>query len=230
MRPGRTIVAAMSALALVATGGVLRLGLEAQSKPPTSSELLYLPRGPFLRALAFGHEETLADLIYIWALNYYSSYQKEARRQYLSAVFSDAITELDPRFTESYVIGAMVMSLEYRQPDDALKLYQKGLRAMPTNWELAYWAGWECYSSKRFLDARSYWRSASKMPGAPPFFMRLAARMLEKAGDLDAAISEYEQLLDDAPDEKTRAVVARWLERMKAERQAQRSSTERSDQ
>lgn len=229
MRHRRAIAVALAALALVTAAGAMRLGLEAQRKPETSSELLYLPRGPYLRALAIGHEETLADLVYIWALNYYSSYQnKEVRRQYLAAVFNDAITELDPRFTESYVIGALVMSLEYGQPDAALKLYEKGLEAMPENWELAYWAGWECYSAKRYLDAREYWRRAATMPQAPVTLMRLAARMLEKAGDMDAAIAEYEQLLQQTADEKTRAIVARWLERMRAERRFGQTSRERT--
>lgn len=229
MRGRRAIAVALAALALLTATGLLRLGLEARRKPEPSSELLYLPRGPYLRALAIGHEETLADLIYIWALNYYSNYKEKAvRRQYLAAIFNDVITELDPRFTESYVIGALVMSLEYGQPDDALKLYEKGLKAMPENWELAYWAGWECYSAKRYLAAREYWRRAAAMPQAPASLMRLAARMLEKAGDIDEAIAEYEQLLQETSDEKTRAIVARWLERMRAERRSDTPSDERS--
>lgn len=211
-------------LLLLLAGAVetLRLQLEAQRRATPSAELLYLPKGPYLRALAVGHEESLADLIYIWALQYYSNYDKEARRSYLGAVFRDAITELDPRFTEAYMIGALIMSLEYRQTGDALALYDKGLAAMPDNWELAYWAGWESYSQRQFLVARQYWSRAAQMPGAPPQLLRLAARMLERAGDIDAAIAEYRKLYDTSTDERTRRVAASWLQRMLQQRDAQR--------
>jgi hypothetical protein len=43
--------------------------------------------------------------------------------------------------------------------------------------------------------------------------IRLAARMLEKAGDERAAVREYRRLLENAPDEETRQIVARWLDR-----------------
>jgi tetratricopeptide (TPR) repeat protein len=216
----RTLALLVVLVVLFGTTLWIRSWLETQERRAETAELLYLPKGPFLRALALGHEETLADLMYIWALNYYGKYDHDARRGYLDAVFSGAITELDPRFTEAYLIGAMIMSIEYKQPIEALRLYDKGLAAMPENWELAYWAGWECYAGKQYLRARDYWQRASGMPGAPAQLMRLAARMLEKSGDLDAAIVEYERLLDEAQDETTRAVVLRWLERMKGQRQA----------
>lgn len=215
MRAAKAIAIVLAALVLASGVFAARLALEALQSEEPSAELLYLPEGPYLRALALGHEQTAADLLYLWALNYYASYRPDARRGYLTAVFGGAITDLDPRFTEAYLIGALIMSLEYRRPDEALALYDKGLRAMPDNWELAYWAGWESYSARRYLTARDYWRRAAQMPGAPPALMRLAARMLERAGDLAAAIAEYERLLAETDDPKTRMVVERWLGQMR---------------
>ncbi len=208
-----TLVVVLSA----ALAGLARTRLERLGETRVPAGLLYLPRGPWLRALAVGQEETLADLLYIWAIQYYSNYEDTRRYEYLDQVFRGAITELDPYFTEAYLVGALIMSVEARRPELALALYDKGLAKMPDNWELGYWAGWECYYQGRFLCARDYWARASRMPGAPAVLGRLAARMLEKAGDLAAAIREYRRLLEHPPDEKTARVVESWVERMSTE-------------
>ncbi len=206
------------ALALAAAALLARTRLEAQGDAHVPAGLLYLPKGPYLRALAVGQEETLADLLYIWAIQYYSNYDDTSRYGYLETVFDGAITELDPYFSEAYLVGALIMTMEARQPDMALKLFDKGLARMPDNWELAYWAGWEAYSAGRFAKARTYWTDAAKIPGASPVLGRLSARMLEKEGDRDAAIAEYRHLLETTTDEHTKGIVRSWLERLVNER------------
>lgn len=193
--------------------GISRARLENLEKPEIPASLLYLPKGPYLRALAVGHEETLASLLYIWSIQFYSSYEKKARFDYLTQVFEGAITELDPRFAEAYLVGAMIMSIEARQPEKAVALLDKALEHMPDNWRIAYWAGWECYHMQDYLQARRYWSQAAEMPGAPPYMIRLAARMLEKAGDPKAAVREYRRLLEQAPNAETERIVRRWLDR-----------------
>lgn len=203
---------------LLATGvgwGRAYLQHHREQAPPAS--LLYLPKGPYLRALALGHEETLADLLYIWSIQYYSNYADDSRFEYIKQIFEGAITDLDPRYTEVYLVGAMIMSVEARNTDMALELLDKGLEKMPQNWEIAYWAGWECYNSRRLLRARSYWSRAARMKGAPPQLMRLAARMLEKSGKLEDALAEYERILENPPDEQTERLVRIWVERTKTE-------------
>lgn len=214
----RVLVAAFVVVALV-VAGASRSGLEALEERRVPAELLYLPEGPYLRALALGQEETLADLIYIWAIQYYSNYEDaELRFDYLEKVFGGAIAELDPRFVEAYLVGALVMSLEARDPKMALRLYDKGLERNPESWELAYWAGWECYMAQRFECARDYWYRARDMPGAPPELLRLAAASLAKAGDIDAAIAEYRAIVDDPPDERSKDVARAWIDRLQLEK------------
>ncbi len=214
----RIVLAAALALALAAVAGGARLQLETLGVSRVPASLLYLPKGPYLRLLTLGQEELAADLLYIWAIQYYSNYEDRSRYEYLDAVFRGAITELDPLYTDAYLLGALIMSAEARRPDLALALYDKGLEKMPGNWQLAYWAGWEAYTTRQYAAARRYWLRAATMPGAPPEMERLAARMLEKAGDRDAAIAEYERLLALTTDKDTRKFVQQWLDRLLTDR------------
>ena len=214
---GRRLVVAVIAALLLGAVATSRASLEREEREPIPSGLLYLPEGPYLRALAVGQEETLADLLYVWSIQYYSSYEDTARYDYLDQVFRGAITELDPRFTEAYLVGAMIMSLEARRGDLARSLYDKGIEHLPDSWQLQYWAGWESYFEGRFDLARDYWLDASRLPDAPLFFERLAARMLEKSGSPEAALAEYRKLAASAKDEKTRKIALRWIERTEAQ-------------
>lgn len=216
---------AIAALCVVLAGLVLgaRARLEAGAEERVPASLLYLPKGPFLRALALGQEETLADLLYIWSIQYYSNYEDATRYDYLDQVFGGAITELDPRYIEPYLVGSLIMSMEAKEPERAIRLYERGLALNPDSWELAYWAGWECYGIKDYSCARDYWARASRMPGAPPQLMRLAAKMLEKEGDVAAALAEYRAILDQTTDENTRKVVSQWYERTRVQFELQRA-------
>lgn len=207
------LVLLLAAALLVA--GFSRAELEKLEDERVPAELLYLPEGPLLRAASLGHEETLADLLYIWAIQYYSSYEDaKTRFSYLEKVFGDAIAELDPRFVEIYIVGALLMSIEARQPEMALRLYERGLENNPQAWKLAYWAGWECFMAGRFECARDYWLRARDMPDAPPQLLRLATHALRRGGDLENALEEYIALAENAPDEKTANVAREWIRRL----------------
>ncbi len=213
----RRLLVALVLLSCVAVAALGRAQLERGGDDDVEAALLYLPKGPYLRALALGHEETLADLLYIWSIQYYSEYEDETRFEYLRQIYLGAITELDPRFGEAYLVGALIMSFEARDVDLALELYDKALEKMPEYWEAALWAGWECYYAGRYEMARSYWGRAAEMEGAPSQILRLGARMLEEQGSLEAAAAEYARIVENPPDEKTGAIVERWLERVRTE-------------
>jgi tetratricopeptide (TPR) repeat protein len=221
IRRGLALAGLIAVLAGIALGARARLEAAGGERVPPS--LLYLPKGPFLRALALGQEESLADLLYIWSIQYYSNYEDATRYDYLDQVFAGAITELDPRYVEPYLIGSLIMSMEAKDPRRALRLFDKGLERNPDNWELAYWAGWECYGLKDYACARDYWARASRMPQAPPQLMRLAAKMLEREGDVGAALREYRAILDSTTDEGTRQVVAQWYERTRVQFELQQA-------
>ena len=75
----RVVALALLFAGLAGLCAVSRASLESRGAGEWASGLLYLPKGPFLRAMAVGHEDTLADLLYVWAIQYYSNYDDKTR-------------------------------------------------------------------------------------------------------------------------------------------------------
>jgi len=172
--------------------------------------LLYLPNGKHLRTISLGHAPLLADFVYLWAIQFYSDYDREERFQYVEHVFSDVIAELDPRFVDAYWLGAMILIVEAGRLDDGLALLERGFERNPDQWILPYLAGWEAWMARQPARAAEYFRQASAVPGAPVLTRRMQAGMLRRAGDERTALGLWRELLEDpASDEASRAIASR---------------------
>ncbi len=212
------------ALALVAVSGAAlgRLGLETHPREALQGqELLYLPNGKYLKAISLGHAPLVADLLYLWAIQYYSDYGRTDRYRFVEHVFGDVIAELDPHFVDPYWLGALILSVEKRDLPAALRLLDKGFERNPDQWLLPYLAGWECDRAHDYALAASYFERAAGVASAPAFVRRIRAGMIARAGNLRDALALWEEILSDPrSDDAARAV---------AERQV-RSLRERVDQ
>jgi tetratricopeptide (TPR) repeat protein len=164
---------------------------------PSYEELLYLPNGRHLQVASLGQSALLADVVYLWAIQYYSDYRREDRYRYVEHVFGDVIAELDPQYIDAYWLGALILSVEARDLEAALRLLDKGHASNPDNWILPYLAGWECHSFGQYERASRYFKIAEEAPGAPPVVSRLAAGMVRLAGDLRAAVALWQEVLDN---------------------------------
>ena len=129
--------------ALTATTAAFRVDRLRQGSVP-GYHLLYLPSGRSLRAVTFGYEGLVADLIYVWSIQYYSNYQIQDRYDYLDQIYRRVIAELDPHFLDPYLVGSMIMSVEANRDDLALKLLDAGARNNPREWILPFQAGFLC--------------------------------------------------------------------------------------
>ena len=180
------------------------------------SHLLYLPSGKYLRALAPGYRELLADAVYLWSIQYYSSYEATDRYRYLDHIYSNVITELDPRYEDPYMIGALIMAMEARDVEMALKLLDKGIEANPGDWLLAFEAGFYCYDTLHdYPRAAKYFERAMLMPGVHPLVGRLRAEMYNRIGDRRTSWRYWLEIYQTASDDYTRFVAYRHVHDLK---------------
>jgi tetratricopeptide (TPR) repeat protein len=172
--------------------------------------LLYLPNGKYLELASLGHASVVADWIYIWAVQFYSDYERSDRYRYVEHVFSDVISELDPHYVDPYWLGALIMTVEADDLEGGLRLLDKGFANNPDQWVLPYLAGWECYHAGRLERAGEYFERAAAVPGSPPDLRRIRAGLLARTGNVGDALQMWLRLLQDpTSDDRTRAIARR---------------------
>ena len=205
---GGILVLLLAALVMVAGSQVQLLAHPLEQDP--GRRLLYLPNGQFLKVASLGYPTFVADVIYLWSIQFYGGYDSRAERfQYLDHVFRDVIPGVDPRFVDPYLVGALIMVVEKNDVDGALELLDQGIAANPENWLMPYEAGFWAYDTAGdFARAEEYFRLAMEIPGAPPSTSRLHAAMINKKGDKVTSLALWQEILADASDEGVLAVAA----------------------
>ena len=134
------IIAVILVVSLVAFMALkIKVDTISREKIPGSS-IIYLPSGKYLKYATFGYSSLIADLIYLWAIQYYSNYSIQDRFHYLDHIFS-VIAELDPRYLDPYEIGAMIAVYEAKDLNLAFKILDRGLEKNPDQWIFPFQAG-----------------------------------------------------------------------------------------
>lgn len=194
----------------LATDKVLR------KKVPGSS-IIYVPSGKFLKYATFGYSALAADLVYLWAIQYYGSYEIVDRFTYLDHIFA-IIAELDPRYTDPYEIGAMIASQEARDVPLALKILDRGFAKNPDMWLFPFEAGHIAQMQLKDFDlARKYFGKAMVLPGAPDFTKRLYANAALKVTDYKTSWETWLEVYDTATDDRVKKIASNHLYQVRAE-------------
>ena len=204
---------------LAAAAGImaLKVATDRIARPAVpGSSIIYLPSGKYLKYATFGYSSLVADLIYLWSIQYYSNYEIADRFTYLEHIFS-IISELDPRYTDPYEVGALIAVAEAHDAELALKLLDLGLAKNPEQWVFPFEAGHIAQMTlKDFERAQRYYEKCLAIPGAPAFVSRLRANAMFKRGDLQTAWETWLEIYDTATDKDLRKVASNHLYQVKA--------------
>ena len=186
-----------------------------RTKVPGSS-IIYIPSGRFLKYATFGYRGLAADLIYLWAIQYFSTPTIDDRFDHLDHIFA-IINELDPRFQDPYEVGAMIAIQEARDPKAAFAILDRGAANNPDQYIYPFDAGHIALMTlKDYPLAEKYFAQCMKIPGAPDFVERLRANAVFKKGDLKTAWETWLDIYNRAPDERTKKIASNHLYNVKA--------------
>jgi len=110
-RPGRRWLATL-ALAALGTAMLLQARIDARAaERPEIHPLLYLPSGRYLRLVSLGFDGPVADLIFLWSIQYYGNYAIEDRYDYLEQIYDRVIAEIDPHYLHPYLISSLIINV-----------------------------------------------------------------------------------------------------------------------
>jgi tetratricopeptide (TPR) repeat protein len=187
----------------------------SRKKIPGSS-IIYIPSGKYLKYATFGNSSLLADLIYIWAIQYFSDYSIPDMYKYLDHIFS-IINELDPSYLDPYDVGAVIAAYEAHNLNLALKILDRGLEKNPKQWLFPYMAGhYVQMISKNYKLAQEYYKKAMDIEGVPPIVKRLYADAFFKSMDYQSAWQAWLEIYKAAKDERTKKIASNHLYNIKA--------------
>jgi hypothetical protein len=199
------------ALALLVTWTGARLDVR-RSTFTAPDELVYLPDAARLRPLALGYDNVLADVVWFRTIDYFGAHYASDKAYPWLAAMCDLVTDLDPRATHVYRFAALILPWEAHDPDAAIRLLEKGTRALPGSWRLYYHLGVIHYLFKADQDAAAASLArAAEQPKAPPFVARFAAILQTKRQGPQTTIAMLEQMRDQATSKETREVIERSL-------------------
>jgi len=182
----------------------------SREKIPGSS-IIYIPSGQYLKFATFGNSSLLADLIYVWAIQYYSDYTIPDMYEYLDHIFS-IINELDPSYLDPYDIGAVIAAYEAEDLDLALKILDRGLEKNPEQWLFPYMAAHYAQMIKKdHMLAQEYYKKAMNIEGVPPIVERLYANAIFKSMDYKRALQTWLEIYKTAKDERIKKIASNHL-------------------
>ncbi len=186
-----------------------------REKIPGAS-IIYIPSGKYLKYTTFGYSSLLADLIYLWAIQYYTTYTVVNRFEHLDHIFS-VISELDPHYLDPYEIGAMIAIYEARDINLAYKILDRGLEKNPDQWIFPFQAAhYAQMISRDYALAREYYKKTMEIEGAPTITKRLYASAAYKIADYQTAWDTWLDVFNNAEDERVKKIADNHLYQVKS--------------
>jgi tetratricopeptide (TPR) repeat protein len=222
----RRLAALVAVAALLAA--MVGVEMRLQSEPrvdPLGRELLYLPTAEMLHLASLGNAGLVADAFYLWSIQYYGQFKPHERFLYLETVY-DLITDLDPLYHDAYRIGALIMQIQVGPGDEerqqaVIRLFDKALRNMPDNYDIAEAAAWDMFIRYRDMDqAIRYIEAGVAMPGSPHRLRRALGVWRDREGEMtfDEALKYWQEARGESENDYDRAVCDRQLYRLFASR------------
>jgi len=205
-------------LIFLCCGGIVSLKSAVERIPRKKipgASIIYIPSGKYLKYATFGYSSLVADLVYLWAIQYYTTYTIVDRFQNLEHIFS-IISELDPRYTDPYEIGALIAVNEAKDLNLALRILDMGLAKNPDQWIFPFEAGHHAQRAGDYETARKYYEKTTKIPGAPDIAKRLYAAAGLRMMDLEESWKTWLEVYNTARDDRTKKIAGKHLYQVKS--------------
>ena len=208
------------------------MALTAVNKPAklhSEDRPLYFAPPQAIKYFSFGFSEVYGDMLWlrlIQDMDFCSSekgkpvYERKAKYQCQkgwSYRMTDALTELTPRFLPPYLTASSIMSVIMGDKEGAKKIYAKGLKRFPENWNLYFHAGYHyMWELKDEAQGTELLLQAARK-GGPQWLYGLVAKKYKKFGKLLLAHQVLEEFLTKDPEGKYQKVIEERLKEIKKE-------------
>jgi hypothetical protein len=175
-------------------------------------DLLFFSSPDLIKKMALGYDSLLADIYWMRTIQYYGNRDAADKRplRYKNlATLLDITTTLDPNLLDAFRSGSLFLAeadpIGAGQPQEGLKLLDKGISTHPEEWQLYYDKGFIYYMNLQdYKAAGEVWLSGSRLPEAPVWMQNLAAMSLSKGGAVEIAIGLWRRQYEESDRESVK--------------------------
>ena len=181
--------------------------------------LMYLPDAEYLQLASVGYQELVADVLWLQTIQVMGERKiSNAAGRWLYRAF-DIITTLAPNFVRVYEAGGLALTTLVVLPEESNRLLMKGAEHNPAEWRLPFYLGINYYF-ELYDDAKAgeYMAQASRIPGAPPGLVPIAANLFASAKSPQQAVDILATAYRNTSDENAKKLLELRLKIMLAER------------
>ncbi len=219
MTSRRALTATLALVVVVCiSAAVLLLGrIDRLRSGPAAEDVLYVPSPKILKRVSLGYDGLLADVYWTRVVQYFGARHRAHAMQYkLLAPLLDITTTLDPQLLPAYEFGAAFLSQAPPQgagdPDAAVALVKRGIRANSRSWRLYYNLGYiEYIERKDYKAAAQAFEDGSKIPSSHPWMRIMAAIMAQHGGEIGTARFLWEHIYSSTDDQMIKDNAVRHL-------------------
>lgn len=168
----------------------------------SQEKLNYLPSGTFLKGMALGYDEALADLLWVHMVGYFGAHIETDRDLTWLAHMLELIIILDPRYESPYEFAGIILPSEMAMVDEGIAFMEKGLVNIPKHnpryWLQPFYLGY-CYMIYKNdpIKAARYFEDAASYPQSPKYLPLLAARLYANADKPAFGLNIISKILND---------------------------------
>jgi hypothetical protein len=166
----------------------------------------YVPRPEFAKAVSLGFGAVLADYYWLQAVLLAGGSQAPQKESTHLGRLIDVVTTLDPWVDHPYRFAAVWLTDTHDDVRHGNRLLRRSFDYHPDEWRNRFYLGFNLfYYLGENAEAADALHEASGMTGAPPYLLRLVARLRSESSDLAAAGLFLEELVRSTEDEAARA-------------------------
>lgn len=219
-----SIIIGILSLALTA-GSYVKLSevkTALDSAAPAADEMLYLPNGEALHFLSFGYKNLLSDVLWFTTINYFGKHFRSDRSYQWLNHMCNLVVDLNPRATHAFEFCSLMLAWEANAPKESVAILTKAIEHHPDNWRFPYLRG---MNQMLFFEdekrAKEDFVQASKVPNAPSFVARIAAKRMAALDSPQTAMEFLMQMIRNSHDEAERAALSERLKEVQYEAEIQ---------
>ncbi len=195
-------------LAGIAGAAALQGHIGARNAERRTNDFRYTPDPRVMRLVAGGDRSAFADALWLSALpDMAQPFRDRALKKRWIAGATEVITDLEPSFFRVYDWGSAYLYLVDRNPDEAIKLLEKGIGKNPDSAGLHVALAMVHYEFKKDkAKAVELLEKASTMPGIDSLSLAMLASLKVDEHDDFTALAVWARNLDQAPNQRARNV------------------------